>query len=199
MGQPDGEGKRAGKNAGVRPCVRVAPEAVRALLVEVEYEITREDYGLAQARLIRIIPRVRNTLVGMKIVLVVVTFLLLWTILERSLVFSLVTAAVVAVILTIPMDWITAWMMKRVPSEGQGTLGRHRLRIGEDGVWEATDVNEGLASWKSVTHVILDNRFVYIVIGNTMAHTIPVRAFTDLQSAESFVEEARRLWRASAS
>jgi hypothetical protein len=166
--------------------------------MEVEYEITREDYGLAQARLIRIIPRVRNTLVGMKIVLVVVTFLLLWTILDRSPVFALVVAAVVAVFMIMPMDWVTMRIMRRIPGEGQGTLGRHRLRIGEDGVWEATDVNEGLGSWKSVTHIALDNRFVYIVIGNTMAHTIPVRAFSDLQSAEAFVEEARKLWRACA-
>ena len=163
--------------------------------MDVEYNISREDYGLSQARLMRIVPRIRNMLFGFRILTILITIPIFWIVLSFSLIYVVVAAAVVALILAIPMDWFTSRIVRRIPKEGHGILGQHHLRIDEKGVWESTDVNEGLAFWKSVSAIELDDRFIYIVIGNTLVHAIPTKSFPDSQLSREFVDEARRLWK----
>lgn len=161
--------------------------------MEIEYTVTRDDFGKAQARLLRLIPRFRRALLGVKLFSALVIFVAVWFILGGSILLAAIPAVAFFVVLSLPLNWITPQIMKRMPKEGQGILGLHKIRIADDGLYESTEVNETKAAWKAVSMITSDRYFVYIVIGDAMAHAIPVPAFKDI-TADAFEAEARRLW-----
>lgn len=81
-----------------------------------------------------------------------------------------------------------------MPSGKPGVLGEHLIEISEKGVYESTSVNEGLHFWQGVHSIRQDNRYIFIFIATTMAHSIPKRSFSSPREADEFFNRAIAYW-----
>jgi hypothetical protein len=79
---------------------------------------------------------------------------------------------------------IERWLVKRAiqrlvarekPDRGQ--LGRHRLRLLEDGFLESTAVGESHTFWAGIDRVEQDESYIFIYTAAAAGHVIPKRAF----------------------
>ena len=67
-----------------------------------------------------------------------------------------------------------------------GILGTHRFAIVDEGLLESTIANETLSKWQSVTAAWRTRRYIFVRILPYGIHSIPIRAFLDKASADSF-------------
>jgi hypothetical protein len=71
---------------------------------------------------------------------------------------------------------------------GRGQLGRHKVVLTEDGVFESTAVGESRTSWAGVHRIEQSPQYIFIYTSPAAAHMIPKRAFRDMQEAERFYQ-----------
>jgi hypothetical protein len=110
--------------------------------------------------------------IGVKIFSAAVN-VLLW------LIFWFLLQTVVAVILV--------WTREHV-----GVLGRHTLVIGEEGLVEKTDYNEGLHRWSGMHRVKDSGGYLFLHVTEAIYHQVPKRSFksaAELQSFRSAIEQ----------
>jgi hypothetical protein len=69
----------------------------------------------------------------------------------------------------------------------RGQLGRHTIRLLEDGFQEATAVGECRTYWAGIDRVEQDDGYIYVYTAAAAAHVIPKRAFQG-NDAESFYQ-----------
>ena len=80
-------------------------------------------------------------------------------------------------------------MKQEKPDKGQ--LGKHRVKLNEAGLVEATAVSESRTSWAGVDRVEQNEKYIFIYTSPAAAHMIPKRAFSSVQGAEGFYQLAR--------
>lgn len=80
---------------------------------------------------------------------------------------------------------LTAWKA----TKGSGVLGTHHYEIREDGLFEATDVNETLTKWSGIYRAMRNRSNLLICENRKHYHVIPIRAFTDVLAANAFFDE----------
>jgi hypothetical protein len=69
---------------------------------------------------------------------------------------------------------------------GRGLIGKHRMVVSEDGLFERTAVGESRTSWAGVDRIEQNPEYIFICTSAIGAHVIPKRAFRDMQEAEAF-------------
>lgn len=77
---------------------------------------------------------------------------------------------------------------------GKGVLGEHTIEIEPKGLRETTDVNQNFHKWNGVQSIESDKKYIYVFIGNYMAHIIPKSAFKSDEEAEEFLNTAISYW-----
>jgi hypothetical protein len=75
------------------------------------------------------------------------------------------------------------------PNKGQ--LGKHKLILNEEGVFESTMVGESRTLWAGVDRIEKNQDYLFIYTSPAGAHIIPKHAFSNTQEAESFYQLAR--------
>lgn len=79
-------------------------------------------------------------------------------------------------------------LKEEVPEKGQ--LGKHRMKLDDTGVLEATAVGEQRTSWAGINRVEQSQDYFYIYTTPSAAFVIPRRAFADARDAEAFYQFA---------
>jgi len=86
-------------------------------------------------------------------------------------------------------------LIMRLPAENSLVLGEHRIRIDEEGIHEESAVSTELHRWRSVTEVLRDGDYIFLVIDNVMGAILPLRAFASPAAAEEFLGKSTVLWK----
>jgi hypothetical protein len=87
--------------------------------------------------------------------------------------------------------------IRKMPIPEKGVLGKHIIQISEEGLREATDVNESFRKWEAVTNVLQNAEYIFIFDSDIMVHIIPKRAFKEKSEAEHFYSMAYGCWQAA--
>ena len=162
-------------------------------MIEVEYELTREDLFHFQKRAStatpvarRMIRRIRvSYVVSILVVAVLMQPWLSWIAFSGFAIFCLVF--VVGGFLWhrhTSRQLITEYVDDNTPEKG--TLGRHRIVVDDSGLAESTAVGEERVRWPGVYRIDRDSIAFYIYTGPHKAHMIPLRAFSSPDDAERF-------------
>jgi YcxB-like protein len=171
--------------------------------MEVEYELTPQDLYAFQWRAAFASPRGRRARrkVYLLWLLAVLLFSTVPAIGADGFVISRVnfTFIVVAFPIVALVQWcLERWMMRRAilqlvkeEKPGKGQLGKHRMVVSEDGLFESTAVAETRTSWAGVDRIEQNPEYIFIYTSAAAAHVIPKRAFRDMQEAEDFYRRAR--------
>lgn len=82
---------------------------------------------------------------------------------------------------------------RRMYEEGKnkGVLGKHTIRIDEDGLHETSEVSEGKTLWSGIERIGEDENYLFVYVQAMMAHVIPKHRI-DAGDLASFTEELRR-------
>lgn len=75
----------------------------------------------------------------------------------------------------------------------KGTIGKHILKINEDGLTEITEVNERKDKWSGVQKIVVDNDHAFIYVGTLQAHVIPKGRIIE-GNFDEFIERAESYW-----
>jgi hypothetical protein len=171
--------------------------------MEVEYELTLEDLYAFQWRAVFASPRARR---GTRKVyflwfLAVLLFSAVPAIGADGFVISRMnfTFLVVAFPIIALVQWcLERWLMRRAilklikqEKPGKGQLGKHKIVVSEDGLFESTAVGESRTSWAGVDRIEQNPEYIFIYTSAVGAHVIPKRAFRDMQEAEGFFHLSR--------
>lgn len=174
--------------------------------MEVEYELTREDYWeLNQAFMRRQFPFTKlwkpiSWLLVLTFALMLLISALL-TLLEGSLdwvsrVFepplgSVLLLLIAALLVSLLLLAATRRWVKRLPRKDGALLGRHRLRLSDQGLDVETKHVRGTVAWTGIAEVSESPEHVFIWLERAVAYIVPKRAFADVETARRFVEQAR--------
>lgn len=86
-------------------------------------------------------------------------------------------------------------LIMRLPAENSLVLGEHRIRIDEEGIHEESAAGIELHRWRSVTEVVRDGDYIFLIIDNVMGYILPLRAFASPAAAEEFLGKSTALWK----
>ena len=83
--------------------------------------------------------------------------------------------------------------VRQLVGEGRnrGTLGRHRLVIGETGLVDSTEVGESKTLWAGIERVEEHGDYIFIYKSALSAYIVPKRAFRDLHQSGQFFAAAQ--------
>jgi hypothetical protein len=166
----------------------------------VRFELTRDDYR----RLLRFVltryPPYRRIVIGVLVAaLAVITLLPVPGHPDLNVFVRLLIGLTTVALATVLALYLSCRLLAAIPTEGSGVLGYHSITISTEGIRESTAVNEGLHRWEGVTDCSEDRDLLYLVIGRSLVHAIPKRAFDTAGEAMAFLDLARELQRASQS
>jgi hypothetical protein len=161
--------------------------------MEIKIEITRKDFqkfNLYAAKKNKALKRFK---------LVPVIFLILIVLLLNIKEISNITYMVIqiAFILFLYLAFvllfkpITALITKYTPAKDGGTLGEHKFRISDEGLWESTEYNESLTKWNGIKSIETTKKYIFVFIDTHMAHIIPKRYFKSEEDSENFIDTLR--------
>ena len=166
--------------------------------MEVTTELTRADlikFNLA------VIPSMKSTYV---VILFIAVFLFYIVVSKHGfpesirkwifLVMICVSAGVLATIFTTIISFIPILITSRVSN---GVLGKHAYKLTEEGLYEKTAVNTGLAKWEGFMEVKVTGSFVFFRMSAYLFHIIPKRSFSSNESFQSFSYLAQSYWQKS--
>ena len=77
------------------------------------------------------------------------------------------------------LGFATSFLLKQ-----RGVVGKHVLRITEQGLVESTDFNESLAKWPSVCRILSLWGYLFIYVSDMNLHQVPKRCFRPEEIAE---------------
>lgn len=77
-----------------------------------------------------------------------------------------------------------------------GVLCEHKFVLKNDGLFEATDVNETLTKWKGIKSIKLYKKFIVVWIGIGV-YTIPRKYFNSQEHYEEFGTQLYESWKAN--
>lgn len=174
--------------------------------MEIEYEITRADLYTFQWRAVFESARGRRArrMAYLGWLLAVLLFAIVPAIGPGGFMLSRVsfTFIVISLLVVFLFQWcLERWLVRRAIGQllkderpDRGQLGRHRLVLSEDGLFESTAVGESRTRWAGVDRVEQDRDYIYIYTSPAAAHIVPKRAFPDLEQADAFyrLSQARR-------
>jgi hypothetical protein len=72
----------------------------------------------------------------------------------------------------------------------RGQIGRHTIRLADDGFLESTAVGESRTFWAGVDRVEQDDAYIFVYTAAAAAHVIPKRAFQG-NDADAFFERVK--------
>jgi YcxB-like protein len=171
--------------------------------MEVEYELTPEDLYAFQWRAVFASPRGRRArrMVYLLWFLAVLLFSAVPAIGADGFAISRMnfTFLVVAFPIVVLFQWalerrlVRRAILQLLKEEkpGKGQLGKHRIVVSEDGLFESTVVGESRTSWAGVDRIEQNPEYIFIYTSAAAAHVIPKRAFRDMQEAEGFLQLSR--------
>ena len=157
--------------------------------MEIEIEITREDYKGFNEYIYKnkkIFGRFRFAVPGFLILLIIVLNInrindILY------LVTQIVFILLVYFVLVLVSKQLRLRLIKKIPSEQGGILGKHTFRISDEGIWESTEHNNNLTKWSGILSVETTNKFIFIFVDTHMAHIIPKRYFNSEDDSNYFI------------
>jgi hypothetical protein len=171
--------------------------------MEIEYELTPDDLYAFQWRAVFASARGRRARrkVYLLWLLAVLLFSAVPAIGADGFVISRMNFAFIVVALPIVVLFQWCWdrllvrraILQLVKEEkpGKGQLGKHRMVVSEDGLFESTAVAESRTSWAGVDRIEQNPGYIFIYTSAAAAHVIPKPAFRDIQEAEDFYQRAR--------
>ena len=166
--------------------------------MEVEYELTFDDLYAFQWRAIFASPRGRRA--TRKVYLLWLLAVLLISIVPAIGAdgFAISRVNFTFLVIAFPIVVLAQWYLERrlmrrailrllkEEKPGRGLIGKHRMVVSEDGLFERTAVGESRTSWAGVDRIEQNPEYIFIYTSPVAAHVIPKRAFRDMQEAEGF-------------
>jgi hypothetical protein len=157
--------------------------------LKVSYEFTRDDLWKYGKHVTLSIPKFRR-----KIIFNVLMIPILVCAFGYTRKFSIGTYISYGLGLTAAYIYVLNAVLKgkfvKANSGKEGPLGKHTIDIGINGVKENYPTREDSHSWREITKVVQDKKYIYIHWSDNAAHSIPKRAFTKTEDAEFFYNAA---------
>lgn len=169
------------------------PTFLPAVQQEIEYELTRDDLFAFQMRASTATPSARRMMRRTRVVygLVIIGMAILmrpwrswFSLTAFGVFFSVFVGGGIVAYRYVLRRAIKEMVQENMPEKGQ--LGRHRIRVDENGLTESTAVGQSRVTWEGIDRVERDSTALFIYTGPHQAHMIPIRAFASLDDAESF-------------
>jgi hypothetical protein len=171
-------------------------------LMEVDYELTRDDLYAFQLRATQVSPVARRARRKLYIYLFLAVFLLAivpaigadgFVVSRVSFGFLLIFYPLVAGITWLLEKRLTRrtileLLKEEVPEKGQ--LGKHKVMLDDSGVLEGTAVGQSRTSWAGINRVEQSPDYIYIYTTPSAAFVIPRRAFAGAREADDFYQFA---------
>ena len=82
------------------------------------------------------------------------------------------------------------WKLVSKEKPDRGQLGRHTIRLLDDGFHESTAVGESRTYWTGIDRVEQDDAYIFVYTAVSAAHVIPKRAFQG-NDAELFYQRVK--------
>jgi hypothetical protein len=82
------------------------------------------------------------------------------------------------------------WKIVSREKPDRGQLGRHTIRLLDDGFYESTAVGESRTFWAGIDRVEQDDGYIFVYTAVSAAHVIPKRAFQG-NDAELFYQRVK--------
>jgi len=76
-----------------------------------------------------------------------------------------------------------------------GSIGEHEYELRDEGLYEKTNVNEGLTKWEGIEDIIIIDYFILFKISKYLYHIIPKRSFASKKEFDSFAVIATKKWK----
>ena len=139
--------------------------------MEIEIEITREDYQKFSQYVIKKNKTLKIHRLFLLIFLVLIILLL--NIKELHNITHIVTQIIFGLFIYFAIIFllkpITALVVRRIPSKDGGVLGRHKFRISDEGLWESTEYNESLLKWNGIKSIETSKKHIFVFIDTAFA------------------------------
>ena len=168
--------------------------------MELEYELTLDDYVTFNKYHIRHSPSCRRSYRWNLVVLIALGLLL---IVLYGAFFGTPVGTVLSCIIYVPLGWLlwrlsyrvtVARRLQRALREGENRdlAGTHVLVIHDEGITTTGQMGETKLKWAVVEKTVEDKEHVYIYVSAVSALVIPKRAFQDEQHMRAFLDEIAR-------
>jgi hypothetical protein len=170
--------------------------------LEIEYELTPQDLYAFQWRAVFASPRGRRARRKVYLLWLLVVLLLAAVPAIGADGFAISRVNFIFIVVAFPIVVVFQWFLERRLVRGailqllkeekpsKGLLGKHRMVMSEDGLFESTEVGESRVSWAGVDRIEQNPEYIFIYTSAVGAHVIPKRAFRDMLEAEDFYRRA---------